>query len=461
MTIVIHDTTVVTADPDGTIHYDAAIAVDGDRIAEIGPSAAVLARYPDADRVDGTGQAVMPGFANTHTHFDMTIARGVYEDLSPPNQPPFTGGLAELPLPDLTADENRVMCQLGALEAIKSGTTAVLEDSVRIADYAEQMVATGLRIVFAERASDKARGSIGDPSGFEADPAMARDGLARIAELHRDWHGAGNGRITVAVSAHAPDMCSPELLVALRALQERLDTLATIHLNQIWGEVAAIQQVRGERPTEYLARHGFLSDRLVAAHCRCMTPEEEDLLGAAGASVAFNSAIAARRGLSPRAAELAAAGCNIALGSDNMAEDMVEVMRTALFMERVRTGDGRRPTPELALRWATTNGYRALGIERAGSLRPNYKADLIMIDCRKAHLVPLMRIVSSFVHQGQASDVDSVMVDGAWLMRAGQVLTMDEAAIVDQADRIGRAAWARLFRSKPDLPVPGGFAPAG
>ncbi len=215
----------------------------------------------------------------------------------------------------------------------------------------------------------------------------------------------------------------------------------------------------GERPTEYLARHGFLHDRLVAGHWRCMTPHEEDLLGAAGASVAFNSAIAARRGLSPRAAELAAAGCNIALGSDNMAEDMVEVMRTALFMERVRTGDGRRPTPELALRWATANGYRALGLEQGGSLHPGYKADLIMVDCRKAHLVPLMRVVSSFVHQGQASDVDSVMVDGNWLMRAGQVLTMDEAAIVDRADRIGRAAWSRLFRTNPDLPVPDGFVP--
>ena len=100
----------------------------------------------------------------------------------------------------------------------------------------------------------------------------------------------------------------------------------------------------------------------MAAHCRCMTPGEEEILGAARATVSFNSAIAARRGLSPRVAELARAGCLIAMGSDNMAEDMVEVVRTGLFMERVRRQDGVEPTPEAALAWATRNGYRALGV---------------------------------------------------------------------------------------------------
>jgi 5-methylthioadenosine/S-adenosylhomocysteine deaminase len=114
-------------------------------------------------------------------------------------------------------------------------------------------------------------------------------------------------------------------------------------LIQIWGEVAAVQEQRGLRPAEYVADCGFLSPRLVAAHCRCMTPDEERLLGASGAAVAFNAAMAARRGLSPRIADLEAYGCTIALGTDNMAEDMVEVMRTALFMERVRRQDGRLP----------------------------------------------------------------------------------------------------------------------
>jgi 5-methylthioadenosine/S-adenosylhomocysteine deaminase len=457
MQTIIHSTTIVTADDACSVQYDAAIAIDDDRIVAIGPTAELLACYPAAERIDGHGKAVLPGFANTHTHLAMTLARGVYEDLSPAHKPPFEGGLAPLPLPKLSNEEHQVMCQLGMLEAICSGTTLVLEDAVGIERYAEALVDSGLRCLLCERAWDRARASIGQPGPFETDPGLAEQGLGRIEQLHRRWHGAGNARIRVGLAAWAPDMCSPDLLRDLRALQERLNVRATIHLNQIWGEVAAVQQQRGVRPTEYLAQCDFLSAHLVAAHCRCMTAEEERLLGAAGAAVAFNAAIAARRGLSPRIAELEEYGCTIALGTDNMAEDMVEVMRTALFMERVRRQDGRQPTPEHAFLWATRQGYRALGITDAGWLAPGNKADLIMVNLRQAHLVPLLRMVSCFVHQGQARDVEAVMVDGCWLMRDGIVLTMDETAIVSEADRIARTAWQRLFTERPDLQPPPGF----
>jgi 5-methylthioadenosine/S-adenosylhomocysteine deaminase len=190
-----------------------------------------------------------------------------------------------------------------------------------------------------------------------------------------------------------------------------------------------------------------------------MEPSEEKLLGQARVNVAFNAAIAARRGLSPRVADLEAYGCTIGMGSDNMAEDMVEVMRTGLFMERVRRQDGRNPTPEQALRWATRNGYRALGIGDAGWLAAGNKADLIVVDLQRAHLVPVLRVISTFVHQAQARDVEGVMVDGRWLMKDGKVLTMDEPAIVAEAQKVANAAWSRQFRKRMDLKVPDGFLP--
>jgi hypothetical protein len=115
-------------------------------------------------------------------------------------------------------------------------------------------------------------------------------------------------------------------------------------------------------------------------------------------------------------------------------------------MERVRRQDGRHPTPEETFLWATRHGYAALGMADGGWLAPGNKADLIVIDLRRAHLVPLLRVVSSFVHQGQARDVEAVMLDGRWLMRNGALLTMDQAAIVREADRIGRAAGSLEFR---------------
>jgi 5-methylthioadenosine/S-adenosylhomocysteine deaminase len=87
-------------------------------------------RFPCAERVDGSGKTIMPGFANVHTLLHMTLARGIYEDLSPPHKPPFTSGLAPLPLPSLALEELSVFCQLGVLEAIRSGTTAILESRV-------------------------------------------------------------------------------------------------------------------------------------------------------------------------------------------------------------------------------------------------------------------------------------------------------------------------------------------
>jgi 5-methylthioadenosine/S-adenosylhomocysteine deaminase len=456
-TQLVLDTTIVTADDAGSILYDAALAVRDGRIAALGPSAQLRAQFPDAERIDGRGRAVFPGFANTHTHLSRVLARGIYEDLSPSHTPPFTGGLAPLPLPALSPDEERVMALLGALEAIRSGTTLVLEESTGLDSYAGALVDTGLRLVLCERAWDRANASIGEPGPFKVDPALAEAGLARIADFHARWNGKGDGRLTAGLAAWAPDLCSPELLGRLRKLQAELGAIATVHLNQIWGEVAAVQEQRGLLPTEYLARAGMLSDRLVAAHCRCMSADEERILGASRAAVAINPAIAARRGLAARIAELERAGCLITLGTDNMAEDMVEVVRTALFMERVRRQDGRQPTPEDALVWATRNGYRALGIPDGGWLAPGNRADLILIDLRRPHLTPALRVVSCFVHQGLASDVQAVMVDGRWLMRDGRVLTLDESAIVAEADRIARAAWRRLFERRPELPRPPGF----
>jgi 5-methylthioadenosine/S-adenosylhomocysteine deaminase len=459
MTSIIHDTVIVTGDDTDTVHYGASIAVEGTRIAAIGSNAELQQRYPDAERIDGRGRMVMPGFANTHTHLTMTLARGVFEDLSPPHKPPFSGGLSPIPLPDMTPAERTVMAQLGALECLRSGVTFMLEDSNNIDDYAATLGTTGLRFLFGERAYDRAGTSIGDPAPFQLDRAMGEKHMATIEQTFAKWNGQADGRIRIAISAWAPDMCSPELLKELSALQKKLGTWITIHLNQIWGEVAAVQAHRNRLPTEYLADLGFLNDKVICAHCRCMDPREEKLLGEARAIVAFNAAIAARRGLSPRVESLERQGCTITMGSDNMAEDMVEVMRTGLFMERVRREDGRQPTPEQALRWATRNGYRAFGMPDGGWLAAGNKADLIVVDTQRAHLVPMLRAVSNFVHNGQARDVQSVMVDGRWLMRDGKVLTMDEPAIVAEAQEVANRAWSRQFKARFDK-VPAGFSPA-
>ena len=171
--------------------------------------------------------------------------------------------------------------------------------------------------------------------------------------------------------------------------------------------------------------------------------------------VSNNAAIAARRGAAAPIRELQAAGCPIGMGSDNMAEDMVEVMRAGLLHERVRRNDEMWPQPEDVLEWATAGGARILGLsEKIGSLEVGKRADLVIVDTLKAHLVPTLRIVSAFVHNGQPADISSVMVNGRWLLREGKALTIDEADIVRQAEEIGHSVWRRLLERYPDVPFP-------
>ena len=450
MTVLITDTTVVTCDAGRRIHYGAALAIEGERIEEVGPSAELEARYPGAERVDGRGKVVFPGLVNCHTHLLATADRGILEDFGFPTtlRFPTTGrGL-------LDDDGRNVFGLLGALEAIRSGTTTMLEISDDIPVYADSLAATGMRLFLAENFND-----IDDAQFAKGRYAFSSEkldaGLRRSEDLISRWHGVEDGRVRCMVSPHAPELCSPELLRESALMAERHDVGGTIHLSQSHKEVEGVMRVRGVRPTQYLFANGLLNERLVVAHCRYVDDSEVALLGQHGVAVSNNAAIAARRGAAAPVLELQAAGCVIGMGSDNMAEDMVEVMRAGLFHERVRRNDEMWPMPEDVLEWATIGGARALGIaDEVGSLESGKRADLFMIDARRAHLVPTLRIVSGFVHQGQPADITGVMVNGEWVMRDGRVLTIDEADVIERAERIGHEVWGRLVSENPDVPFP-------
>ncbi|HBJ31300.1 MAG TPA: hypothetical protein DDY93_08050, partial [Dehalococcoidia bacterium] len=280
-------------------------------------------------------------------------------------------------------------------------------------------------------------------------------GLQRSADLIEAWHGKSNGRVLGFLAPHAPETVSPELLRESREMAERYDVGYTIHLSQSYEEIEAIKRVRGVMPTHYLFANDFLGDRLVAAHCRYVNSSEIALLGQAGSAVSHNAAIGARRGAAAPVKELVAAGCAVGMGSDNMSEDMVEVMRAGLFHERVRRNDEMDPQPEDVLDWATYGGARALGIsDDVGTLEVGKKADLFMVNVRKAHLVPTLRIVSAFVHNGMPSDITDVMVDGSWVLRDSKLLTIDEDDIIAKAEEIGHRAWNRLIAENPNVPFP-------
>ncbi|MCY3612479.1 MAG: amidohydrolase family protein [Gemmatimonadetes bacterium] len=461
-TVVFTNTTV--ANPD-LVQDDVALAVEGGRIAAIGPTEEVVERYPRAEQYDGRGKALFPGLINTHAHMRAVIARGFNEDFGFPN----TAGLAISPASLLEGEEGNLMVQVAALEAIRTGTTTIVEYTGNVGRQAAVLADSGLRCVLAEgiRDTENVPGPVSTRSmarSFSGAPrfsASLRDeGMQRISDLFTTWHGARDGRISVFPAASLTETSSPELLRAVREFAETHDLGYTIHLNQSRAEYEFMVMHHGLRPAEYLDRHDFLGPRLFAAHARYVNTEEVALLGRSGTIIAHQAGMAANRGISPPIPELRAAGCPIALGTDNNTNDVFEVMRIAMLTERIRRnrdGDevpGLQPQPEDVLADCTQGGALAVQQPDAlGTLEVGKKADLLVVDTLRAHLVPAGRIISALVHSGHPGDIESVMVDGRFVMRDREVLTMDEDAIIREADAVGKRIWGQVLEASP-LTVP-------
>ena len=456
--IVIANATIVTGNAARTILYDGALAVDGDAIAAVGPTEEVLALYPRAEVVQGKGKAIFPGLINCHAHLTANLFRGITEDFGFPSSFKFPEDVRDL----VSDEETTVMATLGAIECARTGCTTTVEISNNIATYADALAKTGLRWVLAENTGDGVVGPMyraGEPV-LEYSDSLKTQGLERATRLFEEWHGRADGRVTCAGSALLVETTSPDLLNDVRELAEQYNSRYTIHLNQSQLEVESLMLMRGVRPTQSLYDNDFLGSAFLGAHVRFLDPSEIALLGNTGSNIAHQAAMAARRAVIPPIPALRAAGCTIGMGTDNNTQDMVEVMRTGLFTERILRQDGSNPQPEDILEMATMGSAQAIGMaESIGSLEIDKKADLFVVNTQRAHLVPLMRIVSAFIHNGQPSDVESVMVGGEFVMRDGRMLNVDEEDIIAQADAIGRRVWNLLLERYPNVPFPLTLAP--
>jgi 5-methylthioadenosine/S-adenosylhomocysteine deaminase len=456
--VIFTNTTVVVTVDD--VRRDVALAVEGDRIAAIGTTEEVRQRYPQAQVYDGRGKALFPGLINCHAHLAQTLSRGFNEDFGFPN----SYRLAVQPTSLISREEATLMAVVGALEAIKTGSTTVVENVAGTMSTAAALAETGLRWVFAESATDRIGGSPMSPEQLarggppEFSPKMRDEGLRRISDLHSAWHGKQGGRISVFPAAALAENSSPELLHAVRAFADTHDLGYTIHLSQSRAEVEYMKRHHGMSPVAFLAKHDFLGPRLFAAHCRYVDASDIALLAKSGTIVSHQAAMAGNRGVIPPIPALRAAGVPIAMGTDNNTTDLFEVMRVAMITERATRNDefpGMRPQPEDVLEDATLGSARAVR-QRAliGSLEVGKKADILVLDTERVHLVPAVRIISAWIHNGQPSDIEAVMIDGQFVMRDRKILTVDEARIVAEASRVGTRVWAEVQKATP-IQIPG------
>lgn len=458
--VVFTHTTVVTNDTDRRTRKDVALAVQNGIIAAIGETDEILARFPQAEIYDGRRKALLPGLINCHAHLSASIAKGFNEDFGFPN----SLQLPQSPSSLLSSEEATVMSVVAALEGIRCGTTTMVQNTGGIARDASALAQTGQRWVFAESVRDieTVDGPMSPPRLANSVPPRFSDrlrleGLQRIADLFSEWHGQNNGLISVFPAAALTELSSPQLLRDVRAFAEQYDLGYTIHMTQSQAEVDFMLRYHGVRPANFLENNDFLGPRLFAAHARYCDATEIAALGRTRTIITHQAAMAANRGVNPPIAALRDAGCTIALGTDNNNNDMLQVMKMAISLERIQRDNeipGTLPQPEDTLADAARGGAEAVNQAGSlGSLEVGKKADLIVLDTMKPHLTPSGRILSAWIHNGQPSDIETVMVAGQFIMREHEILTVDEAAIMEAAYQIGERVWGRILEGGP-LPLP-------
>ncbi len=453
--VLITDTLAITCDDKRRVLPRAAVLVEAGRIAAIGPTEELEARHAHAERIDGRGLAVLPGLINVHTHTVLLALRGTVEDWEGDAVYGYMSPISYA----MSAEERAMFATLGCLEAIRSGTTTMVDPFRHVLDYAPAMAATGMRLWLSESCADIDTRRIrhGD---YTVDPAFGASFVDRTIALLESMHGSHGDRVRCQVAAHAPDNCSPSMLATVRELASRYRLTRTVHLAQSPGEVAAVRAAHGLTPAAYLDREGFLGPDLVGAHWSYCTRDDIALLAERGVLMAHTPASISRRGLHKALlGPIRDAGVTIAVGTDNMSEDMFQAMAFGSIVHRAGRGREREggvsPSPQQVLDMVTRNAASSVGAAaEIGSIERGKKADLTLIRLDMPAMRPLINPVSNLVHYGHPGIVHSVMVDGAFLMRDGEMLTIDEPDLLRRAEEATARVWARMLEANPDLQSP-------
>jgi 5-methylthioadenosine/S-adenosylhomocysteine deaminase len=399
------------------------VAIDHGAIVAVGD----VSGYTGKTTIDATGNAVLPGFVNTHTHAAMVLFRGIADDRD------LMDWLQHYIFPaeakNVSADFVRWGTRLAAAEMIQSGTTTFTDMYYFESDVATEAKQAGLRGVVGETLID-----------FPvADNKTWDDAIAYIRKFVKQWKG--DRLITPALAPHAPYTVSREHLLQTRALANELGVPILIHVSETRDELRQVAEKHdGMTPGIYLDSIGFLGHDVVAAHDVWLTPEEIKIFAAKGVGVAHcpesNSMLAS--GIAP-VVDMRKAGVNVGLGTDGPAGsnnnlDMVEEMASAARLQKVAKMDPKVLSARNVLEMATIGGARVLGMEKKiGTLEPGKRADVVIINLKQAKTQPVYSVESAIVYAASGSSVVTTIVDGKILMRDGKVLTVDVPAAIAKA----------------------------
>jgi len=370
----------------------------------------------------------MPGLVNTHTHAAMTLFRGMADDL--PLDTWLTKYIWPAEAKFITAASVRTGANLALAEMIRSGTTTFSDMYFFADELAQAAKKAGVRAVVAEAVLDF-------PTPDSKSP---QESFAIIEKLADKWKN--DPLITIAVGAHSPYTCSSETLKSSKKLADTLGLPLTIHVSETRQEVDDITIKYGVPPFEYLDALGFFGGTVIAAHAVHPTAREIQLMAERRVGVAHNpgSNMKLASGVAP-VPEMLRAGIAVGLGTDGAASnnnlDMFKEMNAAALLQKVSRLDPTAMSARDTVKAATIGGAKVLGLgKRIGSLEKGKRADLIIVDLNRPHLVPLYNVYSLLVYAANGADVETVIIDGRIVMQNRKLLTLDEESIKQEARKL-------------------------
>ncbi|MDX1609671.1 MAG: TRZ/ATZ family hydrolase [Halofilum sp. (in: g-proteobacteria)] len=408
---------VVTVDNDDRVLTDHVVAVRDGRILDLVPTAQASTRWPHVDVHHYPEHALMPGLVNAHTHAAMTLLRGFADDL------PLMEWLQEhiWPTEGKWVDETFVHdgTELALAEMLAGGITC-FNDMYFFPEASARVVEeVGVRAVIDMILLDF-------PTQYADGPdEYFEKGLA----LHDRYRS--HPLVSTAFAPHAPYTVSDGPLERLRTYADELDVPIQMHVHETQGECDDAVAGDGRRPLQRLADLGLLSPAFSAVHMTALNDDEINLVAQAGAHVVHcpEANLKLASGFCP-VHRLQQAGVNVGLGTDGAASnndlDLFGEMRTAALLAKAVAGDAAAVSARVALRMATINGARLLGLgDVTGSIEPGKAADLAAVDLGRLQTQPVYDVTSQLVYAAGRQQVTDVWVAGRQHLRDGELITLD------------------------------------
>ncbi len=422
--------TVLTVDEKFNQFPNGAVAVSGDSIVAVGPQEEICKQYEAAEVLDCHGKILMPGLVNGHTHVPMTLLRGLSDDLRldvwlmgyiMPVEREFVS-------PEMVVLGTKIACA----EMIRCGTTTFADMYYFEEHIAKATAEAGMRAICAESV-------LKFPS---PDAQFYEESLTRTRTFIEQYQK--HPLIVPAIAPHAPYTCTPEILQACASIAREFDVPLMIHLAETAWEVDGLRAEHGVPVIPYIKRHHLLDTKMIGAHLVHIDEGEIRDLAKYGCGGVHNpsSNMKLASGTAP-VTKMVELNMNVGIGTDGPASnndlDMFEEMRLTSFLGKLQTGDPTSLPAKTVIYMATRGGAKALHLDKlTGSIEPGKRADMILVDINPVHNAPrFMRdpdgLYAQIVYAAKSTDVTHVMVNGNWLMKERQLLTIDESSLLTEA----------------------------